>query len=117
RHSVNPGIETLINSSDGQVDPSFAAVMFQKPVMSFSTSAIALALSYAGIGGLSITTALDFWFQRAAAGGTRMTGANSTKFTATKGILCPKSIEADSESHATIDYDMAAVSTDGTTSP
>lgn len=117
--SINPGIESMIETNDGLVDPSFAAVMFQRPMASFSTTAIARALGYAGISALSVSaTPVELWFQQVAAGGTRLTGANSTKFGFARGILCPKSIDASNDSGAaTIDYEMAAVSVDGTTSP
>lgn len=116
--SINPGIESMIARNDGQVDPTFAAVMFQKPMFSFGTSAVARALGFAGINALSVDgTPVESWFQQVDPGGTRKTGANSTKFSFAKGILCPKSIDASKDGPAVIDYDMAAVSTDGVTSP
>jgi hypothetical protein len=116
-HEVDPGIETLFACADGQVDYTFAAVQQQRPILSFTSSAVARALGFCGINGLAISTALDFWFQKLAQGGTRSGGATSTKFTAGKGILVPKSIEADSDGVATIDYEMAAISTDGLAAP
>jgi len=116
--SINPGIESMISRNDGQVDPTFAAVMFQKPMFTFGTTAVARALGFAGISALAVSaTPVESWFQQVQAGGTRLTGTNSTKFSFANGILCPKSLDASDSSPASIDYEMAAVSVDGVTSP
>jgi len=115
--NINPGLETLFYQSDGQVDPTYVAVMSQRPALSFTTSAITRALAVSGMSCANVTTAMDAWFQKYAPGGTRLTGANSTKFTFAKGMLCPTQITARQGGHATISYSLSAISADGTTSP
>jgi hypothetical protein len=116
-YSPDPGIETMLECSDGQVDYNFAAVMMQSPRLSFATTALARALGIAGINGLAIASAADFYFQKIAAGGTRSGGATSYKVTGTKGILVPTSITAEDKQPAQLNMDLVLISTDGTTAP
>jgi hypothetical protein len=116
--SINPGVETILHCGDGQVDYTFAGVLAQEPVVTFSTTAIARALGFIGINALSVAASnVDFWFQKAQAGGTRLTGSNSTRFRATNGILHPTTLQAGDRSLASLGYSMSCVSSDGSTSP
>ncbi len=118
--SINPGLETMVERSDGQVDPTFAAVMTQAPTVTFDTTAVARALAYIGLSGLAITgagTPTDLWFQRIAKHGTRMTGSSSTKFTVAEGIIVPTKLEASAKAFASVGYSVHACSTDGAASP
>jgi hypothetical protein len=115
--TVNPGLESLFYQSDGAVDPTYVAVMSQRPALQFTTSAIVRALAVSALSCANIASSLDAWFQRYAAGGTRMTGSNSTKFSFAGGMLCPTQITARQGGRATITYALSAVSSNGTTSP
>lgn len=117
---ISPEIETILEYGDGVVDPQFTAAMFMAPVVRFATTAIARALSAAGISGLAITSQgapLDLYMQRAQQGGTRMTGANSLKWTVTDGIIVPRTLTVTDRQVARISYEVLAVSPDGTTAP
>lgn len=117
---IDPGVETVLFGGDGKVDNQYAAAMFQQPTLRFTTTAIARALTAAGISGVAIGASpavADAWFQQAAAGGTRVTGLNSTRLRMTKGLLVPRAITATDRQIASISYELAAVSADGTTSP
>jgi len=115
--AVNPGVETMIYGSTGQVERRFGAVMFQAPVLSFATSAIARALGFAGLNGLALAgTASDFYFQKVAQGSTR-TNTACVKMSASYGLLCPRTISAADRQHAVLNYELAARSNDGTTAP
>lgn len=116
-HSIDPGIETVREHGDGHVDDAFAAVIMQSPRFSLSTRAVAAALALVGIGGVDIAAAADLWLQRFAAGGTRMTGANSTKFTFALGMACLRTLECDDGGLATLAIDVVARSSDGITAP
>jgi hypothetical protein len=117
-HSINPGLEPLVLSSDGQVDPRYAAIMRQSPMINFATTAIVRGLTAAGVAGLALTgTALDAWLQKYAQGGTRLTSTNSTKLSIAYGMLCPRTLEASDGSFATLSYDVWGRTNDGTTSP
>jgi hypothetical protein len=116
--SLDSGLQNLLVTSDGGVDPTFAAVSKQKPAATFSTTAIARSLGYAGWGGLHVTTALNLWFQKLALGGTRAGSGAHTKATFTNGLLVPQRITWDNEGQpATLSYQFWAYSPDGTTSP
>lgn len=118
--SLDTGIETVLFGGDGKVDREFAAVMFQQPIATFSTTAIARALAEAGISAAAIGTdpaTADLYYQQAAPGGTRLTGGNSTRVRISKGMLTPRTIDAQDRQIATISYELGAISTDGTTAP
>ncbi len=117
-YAPDPGIETILECSDGQVDYNFAAVMMQSPRLDFSTTAIARGLAIAGISGYAVAAAADFWFQRIAAGGTRSGGLTSYKVSGTKGLLVPTSIECeDSRQPAVLNFSLILISADGTAAP
>lgn len=116
-HSLDPGIETLCLSGDGRVDYEFATVMFMSPILRFTSTALGRALTAAGVSGLAVTTSIDFWLQKASQGGTRLSGTNSIKVAATTGLLVPTQITAVDRQIATISYEMAAVSPDGSAAP
>lgn len=116
-YQPDPGIETLLECSDGQVDYNYAAVMMQSPKLSFETTAIARALALSGFAGLAIAAATDFWFQKIAPGGTRTGGLTSFKMTGTKGILIPTSLECEDKQPARLNMDLVLISADGLTAP
>lgn len=117
-HSIDPGVETVILRGDGVVDPRFAAVMAQRPMLSFTTTAIARALGYAGISGLGISgTTLDLYLQQYQDVGTRLSGANSVRARVSKGLLVPQRLTARSGRAAVLSYQVYAASSDGTTAP
>ena len=111
------GLRHALLSGDGSVDPTFVTVGVQEPSISFTTTAIATALAACGLDGLAIASAnaLVAWLQKCTEGGTRTAGANHIKAVMNKGILVPRSINANQEG-ATISFDAVATY-DGTNAP
>ncbi len=112
------GLEEMIESGSGSVDPEFIAVAEAKPMLSFTSTAIATALGIAGLDAYEISSATDFYFKKRAFAGVTATGAVHLRMRLTKGMLCPKSVEASQgKDPAKIAYDLYPVSTDGITAP
>jgi hypothetical protein len=116
--SFSPGLQEIIEGGSGTLDPEFIAIGEGKPMLSFTSTALATALGIAGLGAYAITSAADWYFQRIEQGGTRSAGAVHKKLTTTKGILVPRSIRASQGVQpATISYDLLPLSADGETAP
>lgn len=113
-----PGLIEAVETNSGSVDPSFAAIMEGKPAFSFTTTALASALTYAGLTPLAIAAETDLYFARLASGGTIDSGTTHIKLSLSAGILVPKMIEASQgREPAHISYDLYALSSDGLTNP
>ena len=123
--SIDPGIQEILSSGDGQVDPTHVATMQQAPRISFSTSKLATLLAEATsaflLNGLKIDSDVtydgaEFWFQKIAEGGTRTAGANHIKMTVNEGLLLPRAITAAQGGIASIGLDTI-ITYDGTNNP
>jgi hypothetical protein len=115
------GIQELIAASDGDVDPTFAAVGQQAPRLSFTTSKIATVLAQIGISGLAIAADVDefgveAYLQKVTEGGTRAGASSHIKLTIKEGILIPRSISASQNQMAQMAIDALATY-DGTNNP
>lgn len=115
--NLDPQIEDVMEGGSGTLDTEFAAVMQAKPMLEFTTTALASALAIVGLNAFAITSQTDFYFQKINQGGTIASGSNHIKVAATKGIICPKTIEAAQNEVAKIVYGFYAISTDGSTAP
>lgn len=122
--SIDPRLQEALKSSDGQVDPTYVAVIAQDPRLMFRTSKLAtfLALSSSGIftGGIPIDAdgshvGLQAWFQKLAEGGTRSAGSTHLLMTVKKGLLLPRALRA-SQNDAGIELEVVTV-WDGTNAP
>jgi hypothetical protein len=86
-------------------------------VLSFGTTALAAALTIAGLDAYDITSTTDFYFQKVKQGGTRDSNA-AIKMTLALGMLLPKSIEgSQGKDPAKVMYDLYPISSDGETAP
>lgn len=115
------GIEEMLNTSDGDANPTFVAVSGQNPTMEFSTIKLTNALTTIGVNGLKIDSdvdddGLEAWFRQVDEGGTRKIGSNHTKMTINEGIITPTNLTADNDTPATLNY-LVSITYDGTNDP
>jgi len=110
------GDEEVVIASDGLVDPTFVAMIQQRPVVNFETVKIAHALAICGIGGYAIAADADMYWQKMKQGGTRESTGH-IKVTAGTGLLIPQPINASQGGEATIGYRLLPISDDGVNAP
>jgi len=114
--TLNHNFEEILLSGDGAVDPTFVAVMAQKPVLSFSTTAVKTALGYSALSGDSWTAGgASFYFRKVTEGGTRplYSAVEHISIVPDEGMIIPRRISASQGQVASIDYDVVIASTDG----
>jgi hypothetical protein len=114
--NINLGISRFLEGSDGEVDNRYVSISEQRPMIGFTTTALAVALGVAGISGtpLDVDTpatkgSLEAFLQLLVEGGTR--AATATMLTINEGILIPRTLSASQgavarlslEAHATYD--------------
>jgi hypothetical protein len=114
--NINLGISRFLEGSDGEVDNRYVSINEQRPMIGFTTTALAVALGVAGISGtpLDVDTpatkgSLEAFLQLLVEGGTR--AATATMLTINEGILIPRTLSASQgavarlslEAHATYD--------------
>jgi hypothetical protein len=119
--AISTGLQKILQRGDGQVDPTFVAIMSQRPAMRFTSTAIATYLGACGIGGTILDSdvtypGLEAWFQKMAEGGDRAAGSSHIKMTVNEGILVPRAIQASQDGVATIDFE-AVITYDETNEP
>jgi hypothetical protein len=115
---IDPGVQEMLEGGAGTLDTEFAAIGTQKPMISFTTTAVATALGIVGLSGYAFSSAANFWFQKILPGGAR-DGTAAMKIAVPKGLVVPKTLKAtnDATKPANISYDVYAISADGTTAP
>ena len=123
--SIDPALQSILQAGDGQVDPTFVAVMAQSPRLRFTSTALATILAEVSsaflISGIKIDSdvthdGLEAWFQKITEGGTRTAGANHIKMTINEGLLAPLALNAQQGAPATLGLE-AVVGYDGTNEP
>lgn len=117
---VSPNVRQLVESADGQVDPTYAAVLGAEPLIGFTTTDLKAALDLAALDGLHIDSDVDdhgirFWLQALAEGGTRGGDGTNLQMTVGDGLLVPRTLQATQGQRATLALDCLAVSSDGST--
>lgn len=113
---VSPGLQEIIESGSGEVDPDFSGILSAKPMLSWTATSIASALALVGYDGVSIQNEdVEFYFRRKALGGTRE--STGVRLTARFGIIIPKQIDASHNETATVGMEMMCISEDGEASP
>jgi hypothetical protein len=119
--NINLAVTRFLEGSDGEVDNRYVSINEQKPMIGFTTTAIAVALAQAGISGVGIDVdtpatlgALEAFFHLLVEGGTR--AATATKVTINEGILIPKTLSASQGAIARLTMEAHA-SYDGTNDP
>lgn len=115
----NANMGRQIQSVGGMIDPSFIAVTDSAPTMSFTTHAIAMALTAIGIDGAVATTEAPFVGSliKRLDGGAFAAGGSHMTCTAAKALIVPKTLTASLKGLASLSYDAYLWSADGSTSP
>jgi hypothetical protein len=117
---ISPNIEKYFEYGSGSVDPTFAGIDSEQPIITFSTTAIKKILAAVDVNnGLAITALAKaiFYFQQMAPGSTRLTGSTALKIETSIGIACISGISAADGQAARATVMVYAASTDGETSP
>ena len=119
--ALSPGIEHILRSGSGSVDPTFVGVMNQNPRASWSTTALATVLAKCGIAGLAIAADVDelgceMFFNNLAEGSTRGGDGTNVKLSAAEGLLVPRTINAPHGGEATLSMELIPT-WDGTLDP
>ncbi len=114
--SLNPNLQEIVEASDGQVDPTFTAVMSGAPAFGVTTVAVATALAAFGINGTQAIT-LAAYLQKIAAYGTRSAGATHMKIAIANALMVPRQLTAAQGQRATLALEAFPVSSDGETAP
>jgi len=116
-HSINPGLQQLISSGSGAVDPSFVSSGQIQPELTFDTTAIKTALgNLGGISGEALAN-YTFFFQKMLTDGKRGGALSHIKAVAAAGIIVPTRITAAQGGEATIGYRVVPRSADGSAAP
>lgn len=116
-YAVDPGIETVAHSSDGQVDNNLVAVLQQSPRFGFTTTAIKRGLDIAGIGGYAVAASADLYFQAIAQAGVRSGGTTSFRLRGATGLLIPQTLQASHKQYAKLTMALVLISADGEAAP
>jgi hypothetical protein len=101
--SISPNIETALMGGGGSVDPTVAALMSVKPLLSFTTTDIAAVLTLFDIGGTDAAS-LVMSFAVGEHAGTR--AATYMNVTVYGGIVVPRILSADQGGNATLQCDV-----------
>ena len=117
-YSLPSGVQQLLISGSGDIDPGFVAIGKINPQFTFTTSQIKAAL--AGLGGIAGITIADsnflFWLQKVTESVTR-SGSVHDKVAVIQGLLVPQTLTATDGGLATISYLVIPTSADGVISP
>jgi len=113
--TISPGLQELVLGANGEVDPTFVAIMAAAMGISFTTQDLAV-LGSCGVAGCEVTTGVAY-LKKIAAYGTRAGATSHTKITLAKAFMVPRILQASHGAPASLSYDMLAVSSDGTTAP
>jgi hypothetical protein len=119
--TFDENLVTAMLNAGGELDHSFIALYSARPVLRFNTTQLADALGLLGATfGRKITDTSDeveIYFAKRAAGD-HLAGASSHyKLTIQEGLLIWRSIRAPHQGDAVGEFEIYAVSTDGTTAP
>ena len=119
--SLDAGNNEIVVGGDGSVYRTFAALMSQQSVFTFTTTMCATAIGLAGPTGLKISSdedddGFELWFQSITEGGTRGGAGTNVKCTINEGILIPISMSVSHGGIAQITYALQ-ITYDGTNDP
>ena len=92
-YTMNANTQKGIIGHDGQVDPTFACVLEQKPDLTIRTTDLSGLIEAVGFAGVAITE-LTVWWQKGADSGTRASGLVHLKAVATSGFAVMRPISA-----------------------
>jgi hypothetical protein len=118
---IKTGTRVERQATSGNPHVYNANVVEQKPVATFTTLDLALALATAGQEGKAISSdvtdpGLNLYARKRAEGGTRTTGSTHRQYNIKEGILVPRTISIQHRGNATLSYEALATF-DGTNDP
>lgn len=117
---ISPQIAKMFEYGSGEVDPTFAGIDSEEPIITFSSTAIKKVLAAVDLNtgvAASGSAKFSFYFQQMAPGGTRLTGSTALKIDVSAGLACIAGITGRDGSPARASVMAYAASTDGETSP
>lgn len=115
-YTMNGNMQRSIMGHDGQVDPTFAAVMDQKPDITIRTTDISGLVEAVGFGGLGVTE-LIVWFQKGVSCGTRASGSVHLKAVASLGCAVMRTIAPQHNQIVEAEVQIFVRSSNGLTDP
>lgn len=115
-YTMNSNMQKSIMGHDGQVDPTFAAKMDQKPDITIRTTDISGLIEAVGFAGLGVTE-LIIWFQKGVSCGTRASGSVHLKAVASLGCAVMRTISAQHNQVVEGEVQIFVRSSDGLTDP
>lgn len=119
--SVDPGLQEVLLTAGGYVDPSYVATMANAPMFTATVSDLATLLGTAALSGMQIPqsttiTTTDVYFTKVAEGGTRAGATSHLKVTINEGLMLCQSISWSQGQHATAQVEIHTTY-DGTNAP
>lgn len=114
--TVNHNINAMTMGHDGEVDPTFAAIMDSAPAAQIRCADVKTVIDEIPINGLALTLC-NFFYQAWASKGARASGSAHLKGAATSGIAVLRRISAQHNQLAEIEAEALLLSSDGLTQP
>lgn len=116
--AMNAGSNVIVESTAGQVYPTYSAIMNQAPRMNLTTGGLKALLDKVGLKGMVLATGFEMYNQLvAAATGLRGTGSVQQKMAIATGIIIPRSINVSQNQVARLTFDVIGINAAGTTCP
>ena len=116
RSSMNGNTERSVIHTDGQVDPTNAALLSAAPALTVTTYNVAGLLAAVDFDGVAISSLTAFW-KKGADCGTRASGSSHVKGVATSGCAVMRSLSASQGQRTTAEVEFFLNSSDGLTNP
>lgn len=116
QYSIKSGVSFGPQTHDGEVYPSFGAVLEQKPTISASSADVKGVLDALGFIGLPLTSFTGFW-QQCENKGSRLTTSSHLKGTASSGMAVITGIRPSHNQVVAVDFDIYLITSDGITAP
>lgn len=116
--ALNVGSNVIVESTSGQVYPTYSAIMNQAPRMSLTTKGLKALLDKCGLKALVLASGFELYNQLvASATGLRSAGSVHQKFAIATGLLVPRAISISQNQPASLTFDVIGVNAAGSTCP
>lgn len=119
--SLDPGVEELLEGGGGSIDAEHLSVARQKPIMSFTTTALKTSLGACALGGLIISAAasntpIEFHFRKRSSGSGFEGASAHLRLRMTMGFMYITGVRANHPNAAQATFAVVAIY-DGTNNP
>lgn len=115
-YDLNGNTQWSVESHDGEVDPSFVAVLDHKPDFTLRSQGVGSILAAVGFGGIALTDLTVLW-KRGKDCGTRDSGSVHAKTVATSGCAVMRPLKATHNQIVEAEIQAYLKSSDGLTDP